>query len=452
MTELHEPARRTPIAADVDLCVVGGSATGAFAAIRAARMGLSVAIVEKHGFFGGTATAGLVSVWHSLFDTTGARRIIGGLTQEIIDRLDRRGAVHLEDPANPSLYAIFNSVELTMELDQLIVEAGVRVFLHARFVAALGEGGRCEAIVIEDASGRRAIRASAFVDATGSATLVRALGMPVRRPETLQPPTTCGLFGGLEALGRALPNFNLTRAVFDESNPHRLPPGFLWSARIPGLDDMTMVAGTRVHGTDGADADSLTRAEIEGRHQLRCIADTVREASKYAGVDVGLAATASHIGLRETRHAECLYTLTERDVLTGRDFDDTIALGSYRVDIHHADRGGLTFRYLDGREVELGPDGIRREGRWRDEGGESPTFYRIPYRCLVPRGARNVLVTGRSIDADEGAFGAVRVMVVANQTGEAAGLACALAIEQDCDVADVPLKELQRQLGDCHSE
>jgi len=82
MDTVHEPARDIPVADEVDICVIGGSCTGVFAAVRAARLGARVAIVEEQGFFGGVATASLVNVWHSLFDTTGEQQIIGGLTEE----------------------------------------------------------------------------------------------------------------------------------------------------------------------------------------------------------------------------------------------------------------------------------------------------------------------------------------------------------------------------------
>ena len=71
---IREPAAETPVVGSFDLCIIGGSCTGVFAAVQAARMGASVALVEAHGFFGGVATAGLVNIWHSLFDTTGRPR------------------------------------------------------------------------------------------------------------------------------------------------------------------------------------------------------------------------------------------------------------------------------------------------------------------------------------------------------------------------------------------
>ncbi|NLF32215.1 MAG: FAD-dependent oxidoreductase, partial [Planctomycetes bacterium] len=94
---IEEPPLRTPVAGRFDVCVIGGSCTGVFAAVQAARMGASVALVEDQGLWGGVATAGLVNIWHSVFDTTYTRQIIGGLTQEVVDRLLARGGAAIND-------------------------------------------------------------------------------------------------------------------------------------------------------------------------------------------------------------------------------------------------------------------------------------------------------------------------------------------------------------------
>ena len=124
-------------------------------------------------------------------------------------------------------------------------------------------------------------------------------------------------------------------------------------------------------------------------------------------------------------------------MLSGQAFEDAAAYGSYRVDIHHDE--GITFRYLDGVQQVMRVD---REtgavawdrGRWRPETAESPTFYQIPYRCLVPRGATNVLCAGRMLDCDRGAYGACRVMVNCNQMGEAAGVAAARCVAEGAPI------------------
>ena len=447
MDTISEPARDVPVAADVDLCVVGGSCTGVFAAVTAARLGLKVAIVELGGFFGGVATAGLVNIWHSTLDSELNKPIIAGLTTEVVERLKLRNAVD-DSRVSDGVHYVLNTAELKIELDQLVGEADVRPFLHARFVAALAEDGRVTAAIIEDKSGRRAIRARVFIDATGDGDLVARAGLPFTRWDDLQPPTTCFVTEGLAALREADPGFDLASAAFDATDGQDVPRGFLWSAGRPGATDLTMVAGTRVPGADCSDADQLTRAEIEGRRQVRVICDRLRH--RQGGRAVSLQALPAYIGIRETRHATCLHRVTEREVLAGERFDDAIATGSYRVDVHHSDRPGLTFRYLDGRELYVVPGKPTVEGYWREPTDANPTFYQIPYRSLVPRGATNLLAAGRLVDADRGAYGALRVMVNCNQTGEAAGAAAYLSLDMDRPVADIDtaaLRRIMRQQG-----
>jgi len=438
---IREPARDVPVAGRFDLCVVGGSCTGVFAAIAGARLGASVCVVENEGFFGGTATASLVNIWHSLKDTEGKRKIIGGLTEEMLDRLKRRRAVRDRGRGGFAL----NPAEMVLELDEMLAEAKVRPMLHTRFVAPVGKGGRLDAVIVEDKTARRAIRAGQFIDATGDGDLIHRMGLLTYKDDVVQPPTTCAILLGLDEIGRRNKGFRLGRAVFDPKHAEALKPGFLWSARVPGLPDATMVAGTRVHGADCSDAGELTAAEIEGRRQVRAMCDILRK--HYDGEEaLGLAVLPGRIGIRESRHARCLHTLTQKEVLTGKRFDDAIANGSYPVDVHHADSDGLTFRYLDGREAFVSPTTGRKSGRWREATPTNPTFYQVPYRSLVPTGSSNVLAAGRVIDADRGAFGAVRVMVNCNQTGQAAGVAAALALGAGCGVADVDAAKLRKAL------
>ena len=83
------------------------------------------------------------------------------------------------------------------------------------------------------------------------------------------------------------------------------------------------------------------------------------------------------------------------------------------------------------------------------ESAESPTFYQIPYRALVPRGPgpANVLVAGRLTDADRGAYGAIRVIVNCNQTGEAAGAAAFLCLDSQTQPARVDPRKLRETLA-----
>lgn len=440
-----EPARKIPVVHETDLCVVGGSCTGVFAAVRAARLGAKVCVIESNGFFGGVATAGLVNIWHPLTDSSGKRKIIGGLTQEIIDRLNRRRAVLFRDPPTAHGAYNLNTEELKIELDELIREHGVRPFLHARFVSPILSDGLVQGIVIEDKSGRRAIRARFFIDATGDGDLLFRSGMRCDTWTDPQPPTVVALWEHFNRIKHKNPDFQLSDVVFDPRYPQALKRGFLWGTQLPGRPQAYMVAGTRAHHVDCTDADQLTEAEIECRRQVRAMMDILRE-HVPGGEEIILSNLSGTIGIRETRHPQCLYTLTGDDVLYGRDFPDAIACGTYGCDIHHSGKAGITMRYLDGTERYSEPGKPTVWSRWRDISEGVTPYYQIPFRSLVPRGAENVLLAGRLAGADRQAYGAIRVMVNCNQTGEAAGVAAALAAQSGGGIHEVDTRELRKLL------
>jgi hypothetical protein len=250
---------------------------------------------------------------------------------------------------------------------------------------------------------------------------------------------------GLSEVAQANRGFSLSSAIYDKRFPNALEYGFVWTSQSVGFRGVNMVAGTRVFRADCSDADQLTRATIEGRRQVRAIRDILHDHFQ-AGDAVSVGALPARLGVRETRHAVCRHCLKEMEVLEGMRFPDAIANGSYRVDVHHGDREGITFRYLDGREEFVVPGKTSAHRRWRPERGQNPTFYQVPYRSIVPRDSTNVLCAGRMVDADRGAFGGVRVMVNCNQMGEAAGTACYLALEATCGVAEIDTDRLRQTL------
>jgi hypothetical protein len=441
MNCIREPERDIPVVDEVDLVVVGGSCTGVFAAVRAARLGLRVAIVEKQNCFGGVATAGNVNIWHSLRDTTGERQIIGGLTEEVLKRLALRNAVTAGAPKDLNAYRL-NTEELKIELDELVVAHHITPYLHSFYAGPVMQDGRLAAVIIENKSRRGAIRAAYFIDATGDADLALDLKLPSFETGALQPPTTCAKILGLASLG----SFNLQQAIREHGAEFGLAPDWGWGSPIPGLEDIQLRADTHVFDCDTSDGSQLSRAEIEGRRQVRAIMDVIR---KYGPADakVSLVDLAATIGARETKRIVGTYRLTGDDVLYGRRFDDAIANGSYRVDTHHSDGPGITFRYLDGTEMiipERGATPIKQ--RWREQLDQDPTFYQIPWRSLLQDRVPNLVLAGRMLDADKTAFSALRVMVNMNQTGEAAGVACALSLRKSCSVQSLNPDEIRCEL------
>lgn len=445
MKSVKESVRETQVVGEYDVCVLGGSCTGVFAAVRAARLGLKVAIVEQMGFFGGVATAALVNIWHSLHDMSFKEQIIGGLTHEVIERLKKRNAVIYKKNSRHASYQL-NTEELKIELDELIQENQIRAFLHAKFCSPYIDQGQLKGLLIEDKSGRRCILAKMFIDASGDADLLHRMNQDLTyQRQVLQPPTFCFRLQGVERLQKQFPEINLSKIVFDKKYPEHLKNGFLWLANFPGSYDTKLVAGTRCHGVNVSDADQLSVAEIEGRKQVRQICDLIRNHFD-AKETISISALATHIGGRESRHIKSMHQLTGDEVLYGVEFEDAIAYGTYPSDIHFDNNTGIELRYLDGKTI-LSKEGVHTESKWRDITGEPPAYYQIPFRSLITSSVPNIIAAGRNLDADAIAFGAVRVMVLCNQMGEAAGVASYLALQEKKPVYEINTEKLIRILN-----
>ena len=426
-------------AADYDLVVAGGSATGVCAAVTAARQGLKVALVEYNAFFGGMATAALVPVWHSLYSTDGKTQIIGGLTDEIEQRMLARGEAELKgNRADPSVGCYLNVAALQLTLDEFVRnEKGIVSYLKAHVVDAVTDRpGHVVAAVVEDKSGRHLLRAKYFIDATGDADLAVRAGFPTWTLSKcdLQAHTLCAIVSGVDDLHRVYGNkFNLN-AILRPDSGAGLKHVFGWTAPVVGASkNLRFIAATRVASCDPSIAQDLTEGLFEGRHQLRRIVDTVnRNFPLPDGKRMSLVAIGSDLGVRESRHIKAQYKVTEEDILYGRHFKDCIGKGSYRVDIHEG--AGITFRYLNGNEdvMTTTPEGrvTWKHRRWRSDDGPCPTWYEIPFSAMVPEGSMNLVCAGRMIDCERAAFGALRVMVNCNQMGEAAGLAAVRYVQK----------------------
>ncbi|MBS1371838.1 MAG: FAD-dependent oxidoreductase [Lentisphaeria bacterium] len=444
MREITIPAEKLQVAEEADVCVIGGSCTGVFAAVRAARLGAKVVIIEKHNRFGGTATGGLVCMWHSVFDITGEKQIIGGLTYEMMERLEKRGAIGEFRKGGPHVPRIpFNSAELTLELDALVAEEkGIRTFFHTHFSRpVMDENGAVTAVIAENKSGRFAVAAKFFIDASGDGLLCRSAGFPMRRAENPQPPTACAHIENY----RRIKGLNLKELI--EANRSRypdLPCGYSWGTGIPGSDGVYMLAATRIPGCDCMEADAITEAEFESRRQLRALVDLLRETAPEA--HISLQALPSEIGIRESRHIVSASPLRGREMLAGTRYADTVGAGTYPVDIHGDADDSITFMHLTGSKQYFRARTLVKEERWLPEGEFLP-FYRIPLSSLIPRGAVNLISAGRMLDADADAFGAVRVMVNLNQCGEAAGVAACCALDGGKRAAEIDGAEVRRRLN-----
>lgn len=175
---LIERAKRVPIAGTYDVVVVGGGIAGVAAALAAARNGASVSLLEKAGALGGLATLGNVAVYLPLCDGMG-HKVIGGLGEELLklsagDGVSefpacwKRGGDKQERLRTRYEY-VFNPASFLISLEGLVLAGGVNLRYDTRFCDVAKKARGIEAVLIEDKTGRRALRCRTVVDASGDA-------------------------------------------------------------------------------------------------------------------------------------------------------------------------------------------------------------------------------------------------------------------------------------------
>ena len=409
---ISEDARRTPVVKAADVIVVGGGPSGVAAAIAAARTGAQVLLVERAAFLGGTATGAMMASFMGFCWRD--RQVSGGVADEIIRRLGEDGGangflryVMAEATDHPYLqYTLpFDPEVLKFVLDDLVRDAGVEVLLHAQVVAPISEDGVVRGVVVEGRSGRQALRAKVVVDAGADGFIARGAGAQAQNadqpPQSRQPMTLMMRLADVDvAAFRAVPREEKQRLSKTGMERGELAQRIMSLVSAPGGDD-AFVLMTRVSGYDGADSWELTKAEFEGRRQARSVVGFLRREVPGFG-NCRLVALAPWIGVRETWQIFGDYVLTGEDVLEGRQFLDGIALGGGPLDIHHPVGGDLTLV-------------------------EPAQPFATPYRCLLPVGVEQLLVTGRCVSSTIEAHGALRHMGSAMCLGQAAGTAAALA-------------------------
>jgi len=454
---ISEPAREIPVAAEADVVVCGGGPGGFPAAIAAARHGAKTVLIERHGFLGGLATAGLVSPILAHTASESSTPIVEGLLREVTERMHALGCAPTWEETCAKRNIAFDAEALKVVLDEMCEEAGVQVFLHTHIsevIARLDESQtRIEAVIVENKSGRQAVIGKVFIDATGDADIAQRAGARTTHGRAFDGrPESMGSFfqlSGIEPLSadRQKELHELVRREMEDGRFHFYHPGFL--GRNTYHKDHTSANMTRYAGDSDVAAD-MTRAEVGVRKEIwdlvRYLRATVPEFK-----DAYVLQTSPQVGPRESRQVVGPYAITGDDIHAGNKFDDAIARGSWWIDIH-CPLGNTYPVHLCVAECPKGaecPFWASEHERMRSRDALHPPqgdWYDIPYRCLLSVDVANLLASGRCISATHEGMAGARVMATCVAIGQAAGTAAAMAVAHQVDPARVDVKRLQEML------
>src|SRR5512132_423885 len=352
-----------------DVVVVGAGSAGATAAVAAARNGARTLLLEKLPFLGGVSTAVLDTFYGFYTPGTRARKVVGGLADEVVAGLRRLGPVM----ERPNTYGAGTGVtylaeHLKVVWESLVAGAGAAVLLHAFVQDAEVREGRVRRLTVATKAGLARVRAGVVVDASGDADVCHFAGLGYELAGELEPAqtltTTFRLVNVDTERRRAVGTDRLHALMRQAADsgaydlPRRDGSDHLTPAEGMTATIMTRLESTRADGErlrNATDPVLLTEAEMAGRRQaleyVRFLVDRVPGYERAR-----LAALSTQVGVRETRRVHGDARLTADDVLSARQFDDQVGLCGAPIEDHH--RGtGTTWRTCPTARWSASPSG-----------------------------------------------------------------------------------------------
>ena len=426
-----EPARTLPVYHATDVLVVGGGPSGTAAAAAAARAGAQVTLLERYNHLGGLSTGGLV-IWIDRMSDWEGKLVIRGFAEEVFNRLPADAVAGPEpadwgsqDPAKAAHWAqrtayhgivtwspTIDPERLKLLSQEILLERGVKLAYHSWAAMPIMEGGAVRGVTFESKEGRMAIRAKVVIDATGDGDLFARAGADysndIEAADVHHCMNTAWLFGGVDM--KRWIDFRANRpeefAAFMAAG--REACGLFERPFVSWRDDIALFMGPRQTGYSALDVDDLTAVEVRSHRAMQQHLDFFR-AHAPGFEQAYMMLSAPQIGVRHARRLKGV------DAVLRSRWPDGVALPD---------------------EIGVSP-------------AVSPKFpnVSIPYGALVPEQLDGLLACGRHISCDRNSHGFMREIPQCWITGQAAGVAAALAVAQGVEPRAVHVPSLQAELA-----
>lgn len=425
-----------------DVVVAGAGAAGVAAAVTAARQGLRVVVVERYGFCGGGAVAGMSGTVCGLYaasENARPQQVVFGFADEFVRLLESRGGLTPPVRYGKTWTRVHDPLVWREAADHLLREAGVRVLFHSTVTGALMEGDRVQGLSVFTKQGPLALKGKITVDASGDADVLAMAGLPtfVGDDGRVQNPTMIFRLGGVDT-ERFVRTYGadtiMPEQVSELLRRHHgkgyfLPRAKIWLFTTTRPGEL-LCNCTRVVGRDGRELNTLlaadfTEAEVEGRRQVREYARFFRD--HLAGCEASwVNDTGVQVGVRQTRQGRGTTVLSNQDVVKGAKSADGIARSPWPIELHAGAKPRVEWLLDD--------------------------YYEVPYGCFVPQRGEGLLFAGRCLSAQHEAVASARVTAQCFSYGHAIGHAAAMCVAARCEPRDLKGADVRARVNETDKE
>ena len=461
----------------VDVLVVGGTAGGVSAAISAARAGAETVLATEFAWLGGMLTSAGVAAPDGNELEAWQTGIWGVYLRQLQQQTNLDNSWVSLFSYHPALGAkIFaNWTITTPNLTWIVGSVPQKVFKKNGQITGIEFAGyTVEAKIIVDATELGDLLALAecpyrwgwdkedWQEPSLSLESNQSINLPqLQKQYLVQSPTWVFLLqdfssqGNVRTISKSTTTLKAQFAKFDRPWANYGKTNFLNYGRL--TSELYMINWPLAGNDYGQDLNRLIASESSKQEYLREAYEYSYDFASYLQQELdgnyGLATDifpqsgnldpgfALYPYYRESRRAIGMTTITETDILpvgtvaplpiNDRGQVSAIAIGNYANDHHYP---GIDFQLAD-KSISWG-------------GRKTGTPFTIPYEALVPQDLDGLLVCEKNISVSHIANGSTRLQPVVLNIGQAAGIAAALAVKNNCQPREVDVREIQNALID----
>jgi len=414
-----------------DVVVVGGGAAGVAAAHTISKQNLKVILIEKYGFCGGGAVAGLSGTICGMYEASDKlqnkpKQAVFGFTDEFAKMLEQKGGLTEPIAYGKTFTRVHDPLVWKETADVFLQNKNITTIYHAVVIKTLVEGNdKIEGVQVWSKQGTFNIKSKITIDASGDADVIAMAGLPnfIGDKGKVQNPTMIFKISGVDietftqtyGLNSIMPQ-EVTDLIIkmNKDNRYKLPRAKIWLFSTTKPNEL-LCNCTRIIGEDGRELNSLyykdfTEAETQGRKQIREYAKFFKENLK--GCEKSFVTdTGTQVGIRQTRQVDGVYKLKNSDVINGKKFKDGIARSPWPIELHSGNKPKVEWLLDD--------------------------VYEVPLNCFIPKNGEGIIAAGRCLSAEHEAVASARVTAQCFSYGHAVGHAASISIKENMLLRDI---------------